>query len=101
LRQLLPALQADQAVLLVQADDAVLNRLRNQMSDLMVAHPAFRALKAHLGTSAGHILSSERDPIRGSSKQGCRSGRGTGARFGSGFVVPKIRAMASAGRKLA
>ena len=35
--------------MLVQADDAVLNRLRNQVADLIVAHPAFRALKAHHG----------------------------------------------------
>jgi hypothetical protein len=35
--------------MLVQADDAVLNRLCNQVSDLMVAHSAFRALKAHHG----------------------------------------------------
>jgi hypothetical protein len=33
--------------MLVQADDAVLNRLGNQVADLTVAHPAFRALKAH------------------------------------------------------
>jgi hypothetical protein len=35
--------------MLVQADDAVLNRLCNQVSNLMVAHSAFRALKAHHG----------------------------------------------------
>jgi hypothetical protein len=35
--------------MLVQADDAALNRLRNQVADLIVAHPAFRALKAHHG----------------------------------------------------
>ena len=56
LRQLLPALQADQAALLVQADDAVLNRLRNQVADLIVAHPAFRALKAHHGQGPPLII---------------------------------------------
>ena len=50
--------------MLVQADDAVLNRLRNQVADLMVAHPAFRALKAHHGhrePPAGHPSSVARE----------------------------------------
>jgi hypothetical protein len=49
--------------LLVQADDAVLNRLCNQVADLMVAHSAFRALKAHHGHNlpllAHHPVASE------------------------------------------
>jgi hypothetical protein len=34
--RLLPALQADQATMLVQADDAVLNRIRYQVADFIV-----------------------------------------------------------------
>ena len=64
LRQLLPALQADQTTLFFQANDAVFHRLGNQVADLMVAHPAFRTSKAqhgHRPPPTGHFSSVARD----------------------------------------